>query len=50
MNYTENDTLMDSSLSAKIRQRIADYESGKVHRMNAGESTDDFLNRMVDEP
>lgn len=48
---TENDTLMDSSsLSAKIRQGIEDYESGKVHRMNAGESTDDFLNRMIDEP
>ena len=32
---------------AKIRQGIADYEAGKVYRMNDGESTEDFLGRMI---
>ena len=45
---TEDDTLIDSAtLDAKIRQGIADYEAGKVHRMNEGESTEDFLGRMI---
>ena len=46
----EDDTLIDrAALDAKIRQGIADYEAGKVYRMNEGESTGDFLGRMIDE-
>ena len=44
----EDDTLIDrATLDAKIRQGIADYEAGKVCRMNDGESTEDFLGRMI---
>ena len=47
---SENDTLIDqATLDAKIRQGIADYESGRVHRMNEGESSGDFLARMINE-
>ncbi|MBO7069968.1 MAG: type II toxin-antitoxin system Phd/YefM family antitoxin [Bacteroidales bacterium] len=47
---SESDTLIDqATLDAKIRQGIADYESGKVHRMNEGESSEDFLARMINE-
>ena len=46
----ENDTLIDrATFEAKIRQGIADYEAGKVYRMNEGESTKEFLGRMVNE-
>lgn len=46
----EDDTLIDrATLDAKIRQGIADYEAGKVYRMNEGESTEDFLGRMISE-
>ena len=46
----EDDTLIDrATLDAKIRQGIADYEAGKVYRMNDGESTEDFLGRMISE-
>ena len=46
----ENDTLIDrATLEAKIRQGIADYEAGKVYRMNDGESTEEFLGRMINE-
>ncbi len=46
----ESDTLIDkATLDAKIHQGIADYESGRVHRMNEGESTEDFLGRMINE-
>ena len=44
----EDDTLIDrTTLDAKIRKGIADYEAGKVYRMNDGESTEDFLGRMI---
>ena len=47
---TEDDTLIDrATLDARIRQGIADYEAGKVYRMKEGESTDAFLDRMIDE-
>ena len=47
---SESDTLIDqATLDAKIRQGIADYESGRVHRMNEGESSEDFLGRMISE-
>ena len=47
---TEDDALIDRAiLEAKIRQGIADYEAGKVHRMNEGESSEEFLSRMIDE-
>lgn len=36
-------------LDAKIKQGIADYEVGKVYRMEESESTDDFLGRMLNE-
>ena len=46
----DDDTLIDrATLDAKIRQGIADYEAGKVYRMNEGESTEDFLGRMISE-
>ena len=46
----EDDTLIDkATLEAKIRQGIADYEAGKVIRMNEGESSEDFLGRMINE-
>ena len=46
----EDDTLIDrATLDAKIRQGIADYEAGKVYRMNDGESTEGFLDRMISE-
>ena len=46
----ENDMLLnEETLNAKIRQGIADYESGKVYRMKEGESSEDFLGRMINE-
>jgi hypothetical protein len=46
----KDDTLIDrATLDAKIRQGIADYEAGKVYRMNEGESNEDFLGRMINE-
>ena len=46
---TDEDTLIDrASLDAKIRQGIADYEAGKVHRMNEGESNEEFLTRLIE--
>ena len=36
-----------ATLDAKIRQGIADYEAGKVYRMNDGESTEDYVGRMI---
>ena len=47
---TKDDTLIDrETLDAKIRKGIADYEAGKVHRMNEGESSEDFLGRLINE-
>ncbi len=47
---SDEDTLIDrDTLDAKIRQGIADYEAGKVHRMQENESTDAFLERMINE-
>ena len=47
---TEGDILIDkATLEAKIHQGIADYEAGKVHRMNEGESSEDFLGRLINE-
>lgn len=46
----ENDMLLnEETLNEKIRQGIADYESGKVYRMREGESSDDFLGQMLRE-
>lgn len=46
----ENDMLLnEETLNEKIRQGIADYESGKVYRMREGESSDDFLGRLLRE-
>lgn len=46
----EDDTLIDkATLEAKIRQGIADYEAGKMHRMKEGESSEDFLGRLINE-
>ena len=46
----ESDTLIDqTTLEAKIRRGIEEYEQGKVHRMEEGESVDGFLSRMIDE-
>ncbi len=47
---TEDDTLINKAvLDAKIRQGIADYEAGKVYRMKEVESSEDFLERMINE-
>ena len=46
----ESDMLIDqSTLEAKIRRGIEEYEQGKVHRMEEGESVDGFLSRMINE-
>jgi hypothetical protein len=46
----ESDTLIDqSTLEAKIRRGIEEYEQGKVHRMEEGESVDGFLSCVRDE-
>jgi len=46
----EEDLLIDrATLDAKIRKGIAEYEEGKVTRMNEGESMDDFLERIISE-
>ena len=40
----ESDTLIDqTTLEAKIRRGIEEYEQGKVHKMEEGESVDGFL-------
>ena len=47
---SQDDTLIDTAtLDAKIRQGIADYEAGKVYRMKEGESSEEFLGRMLSE-
>ena len=47
---SDSDTLVDrDTLDAKIRRGIADYEAGRGHRMNEGESSEDFLGRMISE-
>lgn len=47
---SDGDILVDNaSLDARIKQGIADYEAGRVSRMNEGESTKAFLERMVRE-
>ena len=46
----EDDMLIDEKkLDAKIKQGIEDYEAGRVHRMNDGESVQEFLGRMISE-
>lgn len=46
----DSDTLIDeATLEAKIRSGIEQYEQGKVHRMEEGESMDSFLDRMIQE-
>ena len=41
----ESDTLIDqTTLEAKIRRGIEEYEQGKVHRMEEGESVIVFSN------
>ena len=50
VHMRESDTLIDqTTLEAKIRRGIEEYEQGKVHRMEEGESVDGFLSRMIDE-
>ena len=47
---SENDTLIDrATLEAKIRQGIADYESGRGDKMKEGESSEEYLARMISE-
>jgi hypothetical protein len=47
---SDRDILMDRAvLDAKIRQGIADYESGRVNRMEEGESSEAFITRMISE-
>ena len=46
----ESDTLIDqTTLEAKIRRGIEEYEQGKVHKTEEGESVDGFLSRMINE-
>ena len=45
MPVRESDTLIDqTTLEAKIRRGIEEYEQGKVHRMEEGESVIVFSN------
>ena len=47
---SQDDTLIDkATLDAKIRQSIADYEAGRVYKMQEGESSESFLERMISE-
>ncbi|MBR3303531.1 MAG: type II toxin-antitoxin system Phd/YefM family antitoxin [Bacteroidales bacterium] len=47
---SEQDILIDkSTLDAKIAQGIADYQAGKVHKMKKGESSEEFLARLINE-
>ena len=41
--------IMCTTLEAKVRRGIEEYEQGKVHRMEEGESVDGFLSRMINE-
>ena len=41
--------IMSTTLEAKIRRGIEEYEQGKVHIMEEGESVDGFLSRMINE-
>ena len=44
----ESDTLIDqTTLEVKIRCEIEEYEQGKVHRMEEGESVDSFFSLMI---
>jgi PHD/YefM family antitoxin component YafN of YafNO toxin-antitoxin module len=46
----DSDTLIDQdTLETKIRRGIEEYEQGKVHRKEEGESMDNFLERLVNE-
>ena len=50
MPIKESDTLIDqTTLEAKIRRGVEEYEQGKVHRMEEGESVDGFLSRMIND-
>jgi len=45
----EGDTLLSrDELETKIRQGIEDYAKGKVFRMNDGEGSEEFLNRLIE--
>lgn len=47
---TEEDLLIDSStLDAKIKRGIEQYEKGIAHKIKNGESVKDFLSRLIDE-
>ena len=43
------DLVGETTLEAKIRRGIEEYEQGKVHIMEEGESVDGFLSRMINE-
>ena len=46
----ESDMLIDqNTLEAKIKRGIEEYEQGKFHKMEEGESIDGFLSRMINE-
>ena len=45
-----HDAVMDAgTLDAKIRRGIVEYEQGKALRMQEGESSDEFLARLLAE-
>ena len=46
---SEEDTLIDKdTLDAKIRKGIADYEAGRIYRMQENESSEAFLERILE--
>ena len=46
----DSDTLIDkATLEAKIRRGIEEYEQGRVHRKEEGESLGNFLERLINE-
>ena len=46
----ESDMLIDqNTLEAKIKRGIEEYEQGKFHKIEEGESIDVFLSRMINE-
>ena len=40
--------LRDYERLAVFKEAIEDYAKGKVFRMNEGESSEDYLNRMIE--
>lgn len=45
----DDNIINQTTLDAKIRRGIEEYEQNKVYRMNEGENIDAFLDRLINE-